>query len=55
MKDHALSKGIGFAYKVIPRTPLDLARNESLTLVRTTPAKIRCLNKTPGVRLAGHR
>ena len=38
MKDHALSKGIGFAYKVISRTPLDLARNESWTLVRTTPA-----------------
>lgn len=38
MKDHALSKGIGFAYKVIPRTPLDLARNESLTLIRTTSA-----------------
>jgi hypothetical protein len=38
MKDVALSHGIGFAYKVISRTPIDLARNESLTLVRTTQA-----------------
>jgi hypothetical protein len=38
MKDAALVAGVGFAYKVISRTPLDLARNESLTLVRTTSA-----------------
>jgi hypothetical protein len=38
MKDHALAAGVGFAYKIISRTPLDLARNESLTLVRSTQA-----------------
>lgn len=38
MKEEALSKNIGFAFKVIGRLPLDLARNESWTFVRSTSA-----------------
>ena len=38
MKDVMLGAGHGFAHKTIRRTPLDLARNESFTCVRATPA-----------------
>lgn len=38
IKDAMFTAGHGFAHKTIRRTPLDLARNESFTLVRTTEA-----------------
>ena len=38
IKDVMLTSGHGFAHKTIRRTPLDLARNESFTLVRSTEA-----------------
>jgi hypothetical protein len=38
IKDTMLGVGHGFAHKTIRRTPLDLARNESFTLVRSTQA-----------------